>query len=1034
MKKHIQNILLIILLNNIWLSAFSQDFILDFRTYSTEEGLAGNLVLQFMEDDRGFVWISTQDGISRFDGKSFKNFFTDRNIFGINTKLGLHQDIHGNIWTPFFQRRADGNWYHYLIDTNFQVKVIDEVYGDKMPFKTAEIFNIKGNGGNPLYFVLESGKIYRFDGNFTEIHSHPKCANRKILKVEPNGDIHLANEESIIIIDKQGQIKQETLKTIGSNWGLNQFENQIIHKLYITAKTKGYDSLFLSLKEDLQNKNQKRLYVSRVRLNDTVYYTIKNRTLLSLYDEDFNLIYNFSEDLRKEFGSIYVGGAMLLRKNQLWFLNNNGFCIIDYQPNPFRQYQKDPGTNSVRGIHITSDNRFFCNTSRGFTEIDLITGEIIEDIPKSPSATWGILETKEEFFLGNYGISFFGYNKKEKQYREIFLKKKLLTEKRGVFSTPFRDKTGQIYLGTRYGLLRYDASVDSLDLFDQYNEFESLKTKQVYHFAEDKEGGWIATSDGLYILDSDKGITEYYEPAPELTITHFYREENIFWLATYGKGLIKWNKTTGETTRFGRDEGFLNEKLTAVYPDKNDHLWIATETGVVRFDKKTEDIRVFLKTDGITHNEFNRGSHFKAKDGMIYFGGLNGITAFHPDDLSETTKSIHPFRTTDYYELNRETGVFEEKTNHLLESNQIQLTPDIKSFRIHFSLLNYIHANKTQYAYKIEGYDQNWNHQNENFIRVNELPYGNYTLKIKAQSYEGHWSEEVISIPIFVDIPFYEKKSWQLFGLVFISFLFWARYQWGQRQARKREIELEKTVRERTQTINAQKQELLTLNQTKDRLFSIIGHDLRDPVIAFKGLSKKIAFLIQKNETERVIGLSNYIEKEAQYLHDLLDNLLNWALSQRNELKALKTSVSVFEIIKNIKKTNEHLEEMTGVELINSVPRELNVIADRPILETVFRNLISNAFRHTSKDDSIEIRCEIEGDDVNILVEDNGIGMNTKQLENLFKIQKNHSEGRNISFGLHLCHELIQLLNGDITVSSYQKKGTTFKITLPKGV
>lgn len=240
-------------------------------------------------------------------------------------------------------------------------------------------------------------------------------------------------------------------------------------------------------------------------------------------------------------------------------------------------------------------------------------------------------------------------------------------------------------------------------------------------------------------------------------------------------------------------------------------------------------------------------------------------------------------------------------------------------------------------------------------------------------------------------------------------------------------------VKERTKIIADQKKELEILNETKNRLFSIIGHDLKDPVIAFKGLSQKIAFLIQKNDSKRILDLGTYIEKEAQYLHDLLDNLLHWALSQRNEIKTTETSVSLYPIIEKIIANNQHIQELTGIELKNEVPKQLNVMSDRPILETVFRNLISNALKHTKEGGYIRVSCEVREEVVQINVEDSGVGMNTQQLENLFEIQHNKSENRQISFGLHLCKELLQILNGKIEAKSTEGVGTVFKITLPKG-
>jgi signal transduction histidine kinase len=1030
------------------MSGLTQDYNINFSTYSEKDGLAGSIILDFHEDKKGFVWIATKDGISRFDGKTFKNFFQEKNDLHSNSCVFLSEDVNGYIWPAFLSKEENVNVhfhiYHPLISPDFQIKSIQEVYGDIMPFDASQIRFVTMFEHNILYMTLKSGRIFKFDGSFTEIPSNPICANMNIKKIEPNGDIWLHRYKTLIRINAKGElVEQESIfdsrNNLGSNkgkkWRTDYFQNEVFSHIIISP----IDSLFNGLLDN-HLKHRKisstgNIVFSRKKSPLGKYYIVKTKTNLILLDEEKRLIHDFTDALMAEFDGLNIGAKYLLRKNQIWFENGKGFCIINYQLNPFRNYLKEPSSNSVRGIVRHKPESFLVNAERGLTEVNIGTGEINNDIPKGGTYTWGLIKKSDGlYFSGYYGALISEYNARKKEYRFIFPgENEDVGRKAGGFLVPYKDKNDQVWVGTLNGLFLYDEKGDSLIIFKRYNNHKSLKLASINHFFEDEKVIWLGTSNGLYVLDYEKGITDFFEPTTDLPIYHFYKDGDLFWLATYGKGLVKWNRKTAEIEQFGKKDGFLNENLTAIYPDANNHLWIATEEGIVRFNKKTNAIHVFLESDGITHNEFNRGSHFQDEDGNIYFGGLNGVNVFHPDSLKETKESIHPFRITDYFELNNKTGVFEEKTSDIIEKGKIHLKPNIKSFKIHFELLNFQNTDQTRYAYKIEGFDENWTYQNENFIRINTLPQGDYALKIKAQSYQGLWMPEIISLPLTVEVPFYEMRSWRILMLVGLLSLIFLIYKWEKFLAKNRENRLAEMVKERTKIIADQKKELEILNETKNRLFSIIGHDLKDPVIAFKGLSQKIAFLIQKNDSKRILDLGTYIEKEAQYLHDLLDNLLHWALSQRNEIKTTETSVSLYPIIEKIIANNQHIQELAGIELKNEVPKQLNVMSDRPILETVFRNLISNALKHTKEGGYIRVSCEVREEVVQINVEDSGVGMNTQQLENLFEIQHNKSENRQISFGLHLCKELLQILNGKIEAKSTEGVGTVFKITLPKG-
>jgi len=349
-------------------------------------------------------------------------------------------------------------------------------------------------------------------------------------------------------------------------------------------------------------------------------------------------------------------------------------------------------------------------------------------------------------------------------------------------------------------------------------------------------------------------------------------------------------------------------------------------------------------------------------------------------------------------------------------------------------LLNYENSDKTTYRYKIEGLDQKWSHQDEDFLRINHLPYGNYKLHIVAKDYSGQQNEQSLTIPVTVLAPWYAQFKWRMAGLLLFLLGIFAIFKQRTHVLKEEQEKLRILVEERTATIASQKEELANLNDTKDQIFAILAHDLRNPVIAFEEFSQSMNYLLRQKDPERVAQLGNYIEKEAKQLHHLLDNLLNWALAQRDKLPITPTELPLRNIVDTVAESNQNLSKMTNVSIKVDVPEKLIVLADPRVLETVFRNLVSNAFRHTPDGGWIKISGQAASDNIKIQVADNGSGMGQKELKQLFKINPSQKNGRHsgsVSFGLYLCRELIELVGGTIMVSSKENKGTTFTITLP---
>lgn len=1033
----------------------AQEYITDIRAFSVEDGLSSNLIHEYLEDQRGFVWIATVKGINCFDGENFKVFFEEDTKEHSSFCNGIREDVDGNIWIKFWEKRSThvGQNFFKIIDKNFKIHDTAVLMGDKMPFKMEEIIQIQQLADNILIFLLNGNRLYKYDGEFKFItkveESEPVYIASKRIS---DGSFYLTLSKKIIRMNDQGDIIDE--------WPNNtiSFSHMINRGTKITKPDffNGAFDRYTFSKEDLSIIEpffQEKIWFEKIKHKERlqfswIYEELERRLLVrannfaALFDSQGNLIIDFTPYVLKKQDYLFVS-AHFLRKNQFWYADGSSLFILNYKKNKFESFGIEQPKLTTRGISQTEDGRILVNTSKGFHQYDK-EHQLINNF-KNKFADHNHYEWKPNEVLITEGrgqlFQLDLESGKEKHYYSI--QKDFQQYNNQVGICIFESSRNNMYMGFSDGLMTFNSTLDSLRLYQKVNEFEEIKQANINFIKEFEEGIWLATDNGLYLLSETEGVKEHFEPLPDLNIWHFYREGDVFWLATYGQGLVKWNNKTNEVQQFKKKDGLLSLYLLAVYPDEENNLWLSTEHGIARLNKMTERVNVYLIKDGITNNEFNRSSHHQAKDGKIYFGGLDGVTTFYPKDLNDAEVDSVKFAITKYATLNPLNGEYEDKITEYYADRKIVLPPSINSFKISFNLLDYESVQQKQFSYKIDGRQENWVVQNENFIKINQFPPGNYVLRIKAKGNDGIWTRDELVVPIEIEGYFYQKLGWQIFGIALLISLALLVYQWRIRQIKNREKTLEVMVKNRTNTIRQQNEklnhlneDLSLLNQTKDRLFAILAHDLRNPVLSFQSIVSSINYLAKRNQPERILDLGHHIEKEANQLYHLLDNLLNWALSQRGDLELSITFINLHELAKKLIEDNKNIASSTNISLLSEVSAGEQVLADSKILETILRNLISNAFRYTDNGGWIKISIAEEKDFTVIKVADNGAGINKNEIADLFNVKRRTDApgegGARFSIGLHLCKELIELMKGKIRVESMHGKGTEFEILLPK--
>jgi len=644
------------------------------------------------------------------------------------------------------------------------------------------------------------------------------------------------------------------------------------------------------------------------------------------------------------------------------------------------------------------------------------------------------------------GLVAFDIVSRKHEYYPFFFK-----ERSTMLWKPYQDEQGKMWVGAGQGLYRLDLAKRKYIPFGNGKpETKQLERSSVLDFHTNEKGTWLCTSTGLYLVDLEtEQILEHYHPEkegddyiPSSRIAHLHEDsEGIFWLATKGDGLIKLNPDRGEYQQFTQyNAGLSHNVLYAVYEDEQEQLWLSSNRGIMSFNKETAFVNIYLEEDGLPHNEFNTIAHTKDQEGRIYFGSQNGVIAFQPNDFSSAQESTN-LKIIRCFKEHKNAKKQELLTYQLLSENRLVLHPQDKYLELEFALLNYKQSSSHQYSYQLVGYDNDWNYQNENYIRFNNLPYGNYELKLRAKaSSSNSWINYQEPITIQVAKPIY-LRWWFILSMLGLIILFlFALYKWRTQQLMNRQIELEDIVQKRTQKIVKQAEELKVLDQVKSNFFANISHELRTPLTLILGPLSYILDNPSAWEEEKVQEQLLVMQRNGRSLMDLIEEILDLSKLEANKLELQEEATPVqpfFERIFSIFEPQFEAQDLHGAIDISLDSDRLSILMDRKKTEKVVNNFLSNAIKYTPKGGAINFTVKETENTIEILVKDNGKGIHPEDLPFVFdRFYQSKQADQKIyggtGIGLALVQEFAQLMGGKAYAESTLGKGSSFHFSLPK--
>lgn len=1023
-----------------------------------EEGLPNTDPRLVFQDSQGYIWAMFFSGLYRFNGRVFQPVLSENQyIIKSGVGLSLFNGPGGKIWVVYYQDKwVEGSHYWIILridlvaPLSLESKTFEENFAGEAPFPKSQIRGITADREGRLWMGLADGRAYCYEGRQGFRLAIDNGGRFPLSFVQPaSKDTYWAlSEKRILELSPDGLLCQEiALPAIPFNFNfLGAQEEGIFHfqarDPKIRTGLKNYIKAYSGLKDSYFGEYQLPLheYIGLAPDAEGRLWAY-GRNKLDIYERGVGKAASLTGHPVFNGKDFYIAALFFGQDGLAWACTDGRLVVISLQPERF--HKVDGPIGNLRGIIDTGDGALLCNSYDG---LSMVRNGVVVPLPRGIidfAAGLGLARSPDgRIWSGMHGNEIMELDLAKQTYRKIPIRFQVHPEEWGGESRALRwDEQGGLWVGTSYGLARFNLESETFE----YITDSCIGSSEINDFYENSEGLWMATQKGLILMKPVNRETVLYDKFPFNNFSFIHEdEEGVFWLASQGGGLIRWDRNHGQARQFSTRDGLPNDIVHAVYEDSLGFLWLPTNNRLCRFDKRTEDVMNFSTIDGLVHNEFNFLSHIRSPDGSLYFGGMGGLIYFHPRDFADIRPSASPLRMEAcWYQF--EDGRTDNRLSSVMASQQAIIPPACRGLEFEFALLDYRFPEGVEYYYFLKGEGASWKPMEKGRLELLRLAPGKYTLRVRARIPDGSWSAEELAISIEVLKPFYRKFWFFLLAGLMMAALVAALVRFRMAQLKREKAYLEAEVARRTKQlaedkllISSQYEELKQLNQTKDKLFALIGHELRGPVGYFQNIGKNLAFLIGKGQYSRAQALGESLEKTSLMMNVTLDNLLRWGLSQSRKLPYHPQVLVAGAIVQEVAEAFIPLAEGNGIELsvddCLSQQTALQLYADAISLQTILRNLVGNAIKFTPAGGAVRLTCASEGRWTVIAVADTGAGIPEERLPHIFKLRES-TEGlrgeKGAGLGLYLCAELAAANGGKIEVQSQEGKGTEFRIFLP---
>ncbi len=1037
-----------------------------FRNYTVMDGLCANTVWDIEQDEQGFMWFATKYGLNRFDGHEFKSYKFDKK----NNK-----SIGNNFIHKIFKYDAKTFW----IGTEEGLYIFDlsnETFKLFKPLGKIFVNDIYRDSKNKIWIATKTNGAYRYEPAKKHLQNFVYDAN-------VSGGLS-SNEISKIIEDNKGQI---WIGTYGKGIDVLDAEHKTVRNYHNTPKVNSLSNNFiLSLFRDLDGNiwigtmsgglnsfnQQSQKFSVFVKegdsgISDNIVrdiYQYEKRHIYFATEKGLNILdtksgkfksyqsrnddlYSMSDDavytlFRDKEGGLWIG-------TYFGGLNyyNEKFSNLEYY------YPSGSPTslfgNAVSAFLKTGDKQLWVGTEDAGLNLFNTQDKTFKRYPFTANQEklsyhniHALFEDKNKnVWIGMYtgGLNILNPSTgKIRRYQSNPKNEKTLSDN-SVYSID-EDRDGRIWVSTISGLNLYNPLEDNFTrIKDKY-----LEKTCIYQVYQDKAGTlWIATYDnGLIKMDNSGKTTRFVTNASANSITSnkvisiLDDGAGNLWLGTDGGGLNVFNIKTEKFANYNEKFGIESDVIFGVVKENANIFWLSTSKGIYELDLNNKTKKNFNKWDNLQSQQYNYKAYFKDTDEKIYFGGIRGFNAFNPKTIQHSSQKA-PIVFTNFQIFNKDLQIGNDNSplkQSVNFTDKIVLKHNQSVLSIEYAQLSFIAPDKVMYAFKMEGFDKDWNKVGaQQKATYTNLPAGKYKflvteLNSDLEPYKNYYSIDIEILP-----PFYRTKIAYFLYFIFAVLLTYLLSNFFLEKAKRRNaIKLE-----RLKNINERE-----FYKQKIEFFTVMAHEIRTPLSLIIAPLERLLSKKQLDEENRTQLLT--MEENSDRLLTLVNQLLDF---RRIESDIYNINLEKVELVYLVTSICEKFSAMTyqkGVDFsVVCDQKTLYAMLDPEAIQKIISNLLINASKFARK--KVRVIIKINDDSINagqkvlaVSVEDDGIGIPQSDIESIFtkffKVQTKDHYYSNLGgsgIGLALAKSLVEKHDGKLLVQSEQNVKTTFIIEIP---
>jgi len=1017
-----------------------------FRQLSVKEGLSQNSAISITQDSIGYLWIATQDGLNKYDGRKFSVFpytFLDITKPDYSNLGKVYNDRQGSLWiipsdkvprkfdpknqkfdpmpeiddaSVIYQGR-DLNVYIGTYSEGLYVLRPDTIEPEQvLPFSEVggTIYNIAQNSAGTI--VLANDRQL--------LEYVPKT--KRITSIGPKtnyGEGIEANFSDVVFDTKD----REWISTFGDGLYFSDKNGDGLHRISELPFT---DPLPVNLNIlDLYIDSKGRLWVATYGRglylidfdkNSIAHFGAEKHNpkalhyndILCVYEDYFGTVWlgtdgagaSYYDEYLEKFNSLtnyetpedinidVVRAIAVDKKNEVW-IGTSGKGLTQYEPmtNSWQTFKADPGNRNtissdrVMSLFVDHDNDLWIGTQDGGLDIRGDDGKFEHFSPDS----------------------------------EIPLSANTIW-------CIYSDDADRIWLGTReQGLIQFDKEKGEIkNLTQRPGQKNSLPSNNIRVITSDEKGNlWIGTeTDGIAYFDIEKGtFTNYRQNGDGNSLSSdrikslYYGLNGRLWVGTNGDGLNAFDIKNERFRRYTVEQGLANNVIYSILPDENGNLWLSSNKGITKFVpgdtfEAIPEITNYTNYAGLA-TEFNTGASYKDDKGNLYFGGLDGFYWFKPSEITQNTQ-LPKTAITDF-------SVFDE-ARPMTDGHELRHDQNTVSFS--FSSLQYSLPEKNSYQYRLVNYDGAWVQAgNTNFARYTQLPPGDYRFEVKSSNYDGVWNDDPVSYTFSIAPPWYATPYAKfVYALLILATILgvYAYFKWRWRMQIDLQLKEEEARR------------LKKLNDLKSKLYTDISHEFRTPLTLISGpIDAKLG---EGGLSDTDFLNFSMIKRNTNRLITLVDQLLHLAKLEKGKMKLKIHEGNLGLFLGMLATSFEYRASQNNMGYDIHIDTLESAYYDEDALEKIVTNLLSNAFKYGRDGGICRFEAIIKEGKLQINVKNTvaeSSDIDTDKWFTRFYQKDEYAEGAGV--GLSLVRELVQLYRGQINVRMETDDTILFLVELP---